>query len=163
MAAGFVARVSHDVDGDCCCEDQDIVLAGIDLHTIGVAQPEPLLRDLGDPVAALLDAIVVVEDVALHLEVRAAPQAERPALAEGVTSAFLIRPIDWPLASSVSMESLMRSIRSWMRQSARPLASSKISVARTRSALPPTLKTFWPRSLSLQKSSPMASMRCVIW
>ena len=39
--------------------------------------PEPLLGDLGDLVAALLDRVLVVEDVALHLQVRAVGRCRR--------------------------------------------------------------------------------------
>ncbi len=37
---------------------------GLDLDAVGLADPEPLLRDLGDGVAVALDLVLVVDDVA---------------------------------------------------------------------------------------------------
>ena len=61
----------HLVDRDRDRQDQDVVLALLDLYTVGIRDAEPLLRDLGDLVAALADAVLVIEDVALNLEIRA--------------------------------------------------------------------------------------------
>ena len=56
------------------------VLPGVDLDAVGVPQPEPLLGDLGDLVAVLVDLVLVVDDVALHLQVLAVAR-RRPSTA----------------------------------------------------------------------------------
>ena len=56
----------HLVDTDRGGQDQDIVLPRRNLDAIGVAHPEPLLRDRGH----VADAVFVVQEVALDLEVR---------------------------------------------------------------------------------------------
>ena len=48
-----------------------------DLDAVGVADPEPLLRDLGDLVAVALDLVLVVDDVAVDLQVRRRPRPRR--------------------------------------------------------------------------------------
>ena len=44
-----------------------------------------------------------------------------------------------------------------------PEARLSFSVSRTRSALPSTLKTRWPSSVSIQKSSPIENSFSRIW
>jgi hypothetical protein len=57
----------------------------------------------------------------------------------GLISAFLTSASRWPSASSISIESLIRAIRSWIFASSRPWGSSRTSVLRSRRALPSTL------------------------
>ena len=63
---GEPTLVRHLVDTDGGGQDQEIVLPRRDLDPIGVAYPEPLLRDRGH----VADAVFVVQEVALDLEVR---------------------------------------------------------------------------------------------
>ena len=51
---GSLNVVTELIDRHRSGEDQNVVGAGLNLHAIGVAQPEPLLGDLGDLVAARL-------------------------------------------------------------------------------------------------------------
>src|SRR5215211_3840845 len=64
------------VDTDRGRQDQDIVLSGGNLDAIGVAHAEPLLRDRGH----IADAVFVVQDVALNLEVRTIADLDGEAL-----------------------------------------------------------------------------------
>jgi len=51
--------MSHHIKGDGNCQDDDIVLTGFDLHTIGIGQPEPALGYLSDLAAAVADGVSV--------------------------------------------------------------------------------------------------------
>jgi len=59
----------HHINGDGNCQDDDIILTGFDLHTIGIGQPEPALGDLSDLAAAIADSVLVVQDIAFHLQI----------------------------------------------------------------------------------------------
>ena len=50
-------------------EHQDVVLAGGDVYAVGVAEAEPALADLGDGPAGAGEAVLVVEEVPLDLQV----------------------------------------------------------------------------------------------
>ena len=65
----FILLVSHHIDSDHDRQDENIILTGFDIHTVGIRQAEPFLRDFGDLVSALLDLILIVKDVALHIQV----------------------------------------------------------------------------------------------
>ncbi len=71
----------HHVDGYRNRQDDDVILIGFDQHAIGVSQPEPALGHLSDLAAALADGVLVVEDIALHLQIRAIANLNRPAVA----------------------------------------------------------------------------------
>jgi len=62
----------HRVDDRGRGQDQDVVLAGHDLDPVGVADPEPPLGDLGDLVPVALDRVLVLDEVAVGVQVRAA-------------------------------------------------------------------------------------------
>src|SRR4051812_17934525 len=62
-------RVGHAVDDGGDGQDESGILPLLDLDPVGVGDAEPLLRDLGDLVTVALDLVLVVDDVALHLEV----------------------------------------------------------------------------------------------
>src|SRR3954451_17395459 len=65
--------VDHRGDG----EDQDLVLAGLDLDAVGVRHAEPPLGHLSDGAAVRLDLVLVVEEVALHVQVGPARDLDR--------------------------------------------------------------------------------------
>jgi len=50
----------HHVDSDRDRQDENVILTGIDLHAVGVRQPESFLGDFSDLVPALLDGIFMV-------------------------------------------------------------------------------------------------------
>src|SRR4051794_10196272 len=81
----------HLVDADRDGEDQRVLLAFGDLDPVGVADAEPALRYLGDVVAAPLDLVLVVDDVALRLHVLAAVDLDREPLAQRGDQRFLDR------------------------------------------------------------------------
>jgi hypothetical protein len=62
--------------------EQRVVLPGSDLDAVGTANPEPLLRDLGDLLPVTLDLVLVVDDVALCRHVPAALDVDRVAVAD---------------------------------------------------------------------------------
>src|SRR5580765_378126 len=74
--------VRHLVDADRDREDQRVVLAGLDLDAVGVPHAEPLLRHLRHLVAAALDLVLVVDDVALRLHVLAVLDVDREAVTQ---------------------------------------------------------------------------------
>ena len=74
--------LGHLVDRRRHREDHGVVLAGCDLHAIGVPDPEPLLGHLRDPIAAVPDAVFVFQDVALHVELGSVGDADHPAVTE---------------------------------------------------------------------------------
>src|SRR5262249_770849 len=63
-------------------EDERVVLLGRDLDAVGLPDAEPAFRDLGDLVAAALDLVLVVDDVALRLHVLTAVDRDGKAVAE---------------------------------------------------------------------------------
>src|SRR5215469_10343900 len=70
-------RVNHGGGG----EDQDVVLPGRYLYSVGVAGPEPSLGHLGDPLPVALEGVLVIDHVALDAQVRAVFDLDRPLLA----------------------------------------------------------------------------------
>ena len=64
--------VAHLVDADRGREDERVVLARRDLDPVRVAHAKPALGDLADRVAVALDLVLVVDDVALRLQLAAA-------------------------------------------------------------------------------------------
>src|SRR5690606_30629169 len=77
-----VARMRHHVDRHGHGEYEDIVLALLDLHAVGIGKAEPLLGDFSDLVATFTDAVLVIENVALHLQVRPVANFDDPAIAQ---------------------------------------------------------------------------------
>ncbi len=71
----------HLVDAHRYRQDDDIVLTGIDGHAVAVAHAEPFLRHLGHLVAALANGVLVIQDVAFHLQVWAVLDLDREAVA----------------------------------------------------------------------------------
>jgi hypothetical protein len=65
--------MSHLVDSGGDRQDEDIILSGLDLHAVGVAHAKPLLGNLGHLIATLADGVLVVENIALHLQVGPCP------------------------------------------------------------------------------------------
>src|SRR3954468_16888290 len=75
--------VGHRVDGDGDSEDQrGIDLLAENVDAVGIAHPEPFLRDFGDLVAVLLDLVLVVDDVAVRLDVRRAVDVDLELVAD---------------------------------------------------------------------------------
>ena len=72
--------VRHGVHGHRHRQHERQVLLRGDLDAVGVADPEPLLRDLGDLASVVLDLVLVVHDVALHLPFLIARQVHLPPL-----------------------------------------------------------------------------------
>ena len=63
--------VRHLVQDGCDGQHQRRVLPGGDLDPVGISDPEPLLGHLGHRGPAVLDGVLVVDDVALDVEVGA--------------------------------------------------------------------------------------------
>src|SRR5437016_3916107 len=61
--------MGHLVDARSERQDEDLVLPWFDLHPVGIAHPEPFLGNLGHLLPALADGVLVVENIALHLQV----------------------------------------------------------------------------------------------
>ena len=59
--------MGHHVDGHRDSQNEGIVLALGNLHTVGVAKPEPLFQDLAHLPAALTDTVLVIQDIALFV------------------------------------------------------------------------------------------------
>src|SRR5215472_12876123 len=81
--------MSHHIEGDRRRKNQHIILAGLDLDAIGVGYPEPLLGHLGDFMSAILYGVFVVENIALHIQIRTIAHLDRPALAYGGDESLL--------------------------------------------------------------------------
>src|SRR5205814_1039298 len=79
----------HLVDAHGDRQDEDIVLSGLDLHTVGIAHPEPLLGNLSHLLPALTDRVLMVENIALHFQVGPAFDLDRPAFAHGCDQGLL--------------------------------------------------------------------------
>src|SRR5215469_9298074 len=100
-AAGLSVRVGHGVDDRGDGQHQDVVLTREHLDPVGVPDPEPALGDLGDLVVVALDRVLVVDDVAVGVQVGAVLQLGHPPLAErrdhGLVDhgdPFPVRPLD---------------------------------------------------------------------
>ena len=65
--------MGHLIDAHRHRQDQHIILTRIDRNTVAVAQAEPLLGDFRHLVAAFADGVLVIQDVALHIQVWARP------------------------------------------------------------------------------------------
>src|SRR5262249_35594105 len=76
------ADAAHLVDTDGAGEDERVVLVWADLDAVRVAHPEPARRHLGHLVAVALELVLVIDDVALRLEVGAALDLDRVAVAQ---------------------------------------------------------------------------------
>src|SRR6185437_16220442 len=63
-------------------QDDHIILARLDLDAIAIGHPEPLLRHLGDLMAAHLKGILMIDNVALNIHVRAVANLDGPAVAD---------------------------------------------------------------------------------
>src|SRR5439155_16415448 len=72
----------HVVQRDSQGQEQRLVLAAPDLDPVGVAHAEPLLRDGRDDVAVALDLVLVVDEVAVRLEILAALDVDVEAVAD---------------------------------------------------------------------------------
>ena len=81
--------MSHLVDARGDRQDEDIVLPGLDLHTVGITHPEPLLGNLGHLIPALTDGVFMVENIALHLQVGPTFDLDCPALTQGCDQSLL--------------------------------------------------------------------------
>src|SRR5262249_17784447 len=77
------------VDANDRGDDQRVVLARLDLDSIGVARAEPALRDLGDLLAVALDLVLVLDEVALRLQLLAALDLDRKPAPERVDQCLL--------------------------------------------------------------------------
>src|SRR6516225_8105593 len=74
--------VRHGIDGDRGGEHHHRIMAGRDLDAVRIGDAEPLLghsRYCGVPV---VERVLVVEDVALHVQVRAVTDLDHPAVAK---------------------------------------------------------------------------------
>src|SRR5262249_6176821 len=76
------------VDYHCHGQNNDIVLAGCDLHAIAVTQAEPLLGDLRYFVVALTDGVLVVQDIAVDLQLGAVLDVDRKAVTQRGNQGF---------------------------------------------------------------------------
>src|SRR5690349_3382520 len=76
--AGLVVR--HLVDADGRSEYQGLVLTGRDVDPVRVANAEPALGDLGDLVAVALDLVLMVDDVALGVQLAAVREVDGEAI-----------------------------------------------------------------------------------
>jgi hypothetical protein len=103
--------VSHLVQDRRDGQHQHGVLAGGDLDPIGVSDPEPLQGHLGRCGPAVLDGVLVLDDVALDLEVRAVRYLDGPRSRTGVISAFFTVATVCPSPSSISIVSRTRATR----------------------------------------------------
>src|SRR6266702_6741692 len=83
--------VVHHVNDYRAGQNQDVIGTRSDVHTIGIGYPEPLLRDLRYPVAALVDLILVIQDIALCFHVLSACYVHVEALAQRRDQGFLDR------------------------------------------------------------------------
>ena len=59
----------HLVDAGGNGKDEDIVLPWFDLYTVGIANTEPSLGHLGYFVPSFADGVLVIKNIALHLQV----------------------------------------------------------------------------------------------
>ncbi len=75
--------MGHLVDADGHCQDDDIILAWFDFHTIDIPQSEPFLGNFGDFVAAFSNAVLVIENIAFHFQIRSIFNLDCEAVAHG--------------------------------------------------------------------------------
>ena len=82
MGGVFVLVVADLVDDHGAGEDQQVVLAGFDVHGVGVADRQPLLGDRGHHAATVAEGVVVVQETALGLVVVGAGHVDRERTAQ---------------------------------------------------------------------------------
>src|SRR5439155_7360339 len=83
--------VRHLVQDGCDGQHQRGVLPGGDLDPVGVSDPEPLLGHLGHRGPAVLDGVLVVDDIALDVQVRAVRHLDGPPVAQRGDQRLLYR------------------------------------------------------------------------
>ena len=83
--------VSHHVHCDRDGKDENIVLPILDLHSIGVGQAEPLLRNFSNLGPSLLHRILMVKDISLHIEIGSVMDLHIPLIPEGSDERLLDR------------------------------------------------------------------------
>src|SRR5205814_883539 len=93
--------VRHLVDRDRDRENRHVILARRDFHRVRVCNPQPLLRDLRDPLSTALHGVAVVGDVPLDLDVCAAGDIGGEALAKWRDEGLLDGDITHALALNV--------------------------------------------------------------
>jgi hypothetical protein len=73
--------MSHLVDTDCHCQDDNVILAGIDGNPVAVPQAEPFLGYLRHLVVPFSICALVIQNVSFHLQVWFTLDLDHPALA----------------------------------------------------------------------------------
>ena len=98
---GLPGRMGHGVDDRGNGQEQHIILAGRDLDPVGIPGPEPSLGHLGGLGPVALDGVLVVDDVALDVQVRAVFHLRYPSLPERLDHGLVdhrdpvpVRPFD---------------------------------------------------------------------
>ncbi|HEY3952170.1 MAG TPA: hypothetical protein VGM53_02250, partial [Streptosporangiaceae bacterium] len=98
---GLPGRMGHGVDDRGNGQEQHIILAGRDLDPVGIPGPEPSLGHLGGLGPVALDGVLVVDDVALDVQVLAVFQLRYPSLPQRLDHGFVdhrdplpVRPFD---------------------------------------------------------------------
>ena len=98
---GLPGRMGHGVDDRGNGQEQHIILAGRDLDPVGIPGPEPSFGHLGDLGPVALDGVLVVDDVALDVQVRAVFHLRYPPLPQRRDHGFFddrdplpVRPFD---------------------------------------------------------------------
>ncbi|HRV94819.1 MAG TPA: hypothetical protein P5526_21850, partial [Anaerolineae bacterium] len=81
--------MSHHVDDDGYRQQEDVILARLDLYAVAVTNTEPLLGHLGDLISTFTDFVLMVQDVALNLQVRAISYLHHPAVTQRRDQGFL--------------------------------------------------------------------------
>lgn len=71
------------------CQDYNVVLPWVDCHAVAVAQPEPFLGYLGHLIAAFTDGVLMVQNVAFHIQVRTAFDLNYPTVSNWGYQGFL--------------------------------------------------------------------------
>src|SRR5260221_1908135 len=79
---GSAAMVCNRLHGHGGCQDDHVVLTRLDLDTIRVRHAEPLLRHFGDFVAVGVQGVLVIQNIALNLQVRAVAHVDGPPLTQ---------------------------------------------------------------------------------
>src|SRR5687768_5617186 len=82
IGAALVPPMGQRVDADRDRQNERVVLAGRNLHTVGVPDSEPALRHGRDRASLALDVVLVVDHVALGLHLAAAREVDREAVAD---------------------------------------------------------------------------------
>ena len=98
---GLPGRMGHGVDDRGNGQEQHIILAGRDLDPVGIPGPEPSFGHLGDLGPVALDGVLVVDDVALDVQVRAVLHFRYPSFPQRRDHGFFddrdplpVRPFD---------------------------------------------------------------------